>query len=73
MTLLRWLTFLFGSLAVTLTFLPFWIYLFISSDASIFSAVAFPHWEVLIMLVSQFSLAFDQTQNGMCPLSLHGL
>ena len=29
MTLLRWLTFLLGSLAVTLTFLLFWIYLFL--------------------------------------------
>ena len=53
--------------------IPAFLDLFIYSDGSIFSAVAFPHWEVLIMLVSQFSLAFHQTQNGMCPLSLHGL
>ena len=40
-TLLRWLTFLLGSRAVTLTVLLFWI-LFISFDASICSTVAFP-------------------------------
>ena len=40
MTLLRWLTFLLGSLTVTLTVLLFWIYL--SSDTSICSTMAFP-------------------------------
>ena len=40
MTLLRWLTFLLGSLTVTLTVLLFWIYFF--SDTSICSTMAFP-------------------------------
>ena len=40
--LLRWLTFLLGSLTVTLTVLLFWIYfLFLSTDASICSTMAF--------------------------------
>ena len=40
MTLLRQLTFLLGSLIVTITILLFWIYLFL--DASICSTMAFP-------------------------------
>ena len=39
--------------------------LFISSDASICSAMAFLHWEILIMLLSQFPLTFHQIHNGM--------
>ena len=38
--------------------------LFISSDASIWSAMTFLHWEILTIL-SQFPLTFCQTQNGM--------
>ena len=38
--------------------------LFISSDASICSTMAFPHWEILIML-SQFPLTFHQIHHGM--------
>ena len=38
--------------------------LFISSDASICSAMAFP-WEILILLLSQFLLTFHQIHNGM--------
>ena len=41
MNLLRWLTFLLGSLTLTLTVLLFW-FLYISSDASICSTMAFP-------------------------------
>ena len=41
MTLIRWLTFLFGSLTMTLTVL-FFIYLFISCDARICCTIAFP-------------------------------
>ena len=38
----RWLTFLLAFLAVVLTVLLFWIYVFFSSDASICSTMAFP-------------------------------
>ena len=38
--------------------------LFLSSDASICSTVAFP-WEILMMLLSQFLLTFHQIHNGM--------
>ena len=42
MTLLRLLTFLLGSQTVILIVLLFWIYFFLSSDASICSTMAFP-------------------------------
>ena len=38
--------------------------LFLSSDTSICSTMAFP-WEILIMLLSQFLLTFHQIHNGM--------
>ena len=38
--------------------------LFISFDASICSTMAFPHWEILIMLF-QFPLTFHQIHHGM--------
>ena len=63
MTLLRWLTFLHGSLTVILTVLLFWIYLFLLTQ--VFVVQWLWHWEILIMLLSQFSLNFRQTQNGM--------
>ena len=37
--------------------------LFLSSDASICSTMAFPSLEILIMLLSQFPLTFKSTQN----------
>ena len=55
LSLLRWLTFLFGSLADSHSFACF--ALFISSDASICSTMALPLWESLIM--SQFPLTFQ--------------
>ena len=60
--LLRWLTFLRGSLTVTITILLLWIS--ICSDASIYSTRPFLHWEIL-MLLFQFPFTFHQTQNGM--------
>ena len=39
--------------------------LFLSSNATIYSTMASPHWEVLIMLLSQFPLTFHQINNGM--------
>ena len=38
--------------------------LFLFSDASISSAMAFPH-EILIMLLSQFRLTFHQIHNNL--------
>ena len=59
MTLLRWLTFLFGSQAVILIPLLFWIYFFLVLQY--FSL----HLEILIMFLSQFPLTFYQIHNGM--------
>ena len=39
--------------------------LFLYSDASICSKMAFLHWKILIMLLSQFPLTFHQIHNGM--------
>ena len=39
--------------------------LFLSSDASIYSTMAFPPLGILIMLLSQFPLTFHQIHNGM--------
>ena len=64
MTLLRWLTFPLGSLAVTLRGLFFWISFFFS-DTSTCSKMTFPHWETLIMLLSQFTLNFCQSHKRM--------
>ena len=61
MTLLRWLTFLLGLLTITLTVLPFWFYIFLSSDSTLLSL----HWKILIIMLSQFLLTFQSTQNGM--------
>ena len=59
MTLLRWLTFILGSLTVTLTVLLFWIYL--SSDPRICSIMTFSPLGILMWL-SQFPMTFHQTQ-----------
>ena len=49
MTLLRWLTFLLGSLTVTLTVLLFWIYLFLLVLVFVLQWFSF-HWEILILI-----------------------
>ena len=68
LTLLRWLTFLLKFLTVTVKVLLFWISFFLSSDTTISFNMAFPHvslMEILIiMLLSQFSLNFPQTQKA---------
>ena len=63
-TLLRWLTFLLGSLAMTLTILLFWTYLVLLALVFVQQWLSL-HWEILIMLLSQLLLTFRQTQNGM--------
>ena len=64
MTLLRWLTFLLRSLTVALTVLLFWIYFFFLTPVFVLQWFFF-HWEILIILLSQFSLALQQTQSRM--------
>ena len=44
---------------------PTLLHLFISSDASICSTMASLHWEILIMLLSQFPLTLHQIHNDM--------
>ena len=62
MTLLRWLTFLLGSLTVTVKVRLFWIYLFLLTLAFVLQQISL-HWETLIILLPQFPLNFHQTQN----------
>ena len=64
MTLLRRLTFLLGSQTVILIVLLFWIYLFVLTLVSVPQWRSL-HWEILIMLLTQFPLTFDQTHNVM--------
>ena len=63
MTLLRWLTFLLGSQTVILIVLLFWIYFFLLMLVFVLQWLSF-HWEILIMLFSQFPLTFHQIHNG---------
>ena len=53
MTLLRWLTFLLRSQTVIFTVLLFWIYLFLLMLVFVKQWLSL-HWEILIMLWSQF-------------------
>ena len=64
MTLLRWLTFLLGTLTVTFTVLLFWISFFLLTLVFVLQWLSL-HWEILIRLLSQIPLTFHQTQNGM--------
>ena len=58
MTLLRWLTFVLGSLTVTITVLLFWIYLVLLMLAFVLQRLSL-HWEILIILLSKFPLIFQ--------------
>ena len=62
-TLLRLLTVLLRSLIVTLKVLLFWIYLFLLTLVFVPQWLSL-HWEILILLLSQFPVAFHQTQMG---------
>ena len=64
MTLLRWLTFLLGSQTVILIVLLFWFYLFLLMLVFLLQWLSL-HWEILIMLLSQFPLTFHYINNGM--------
>ena len=59
----RCLTFLLGSQTVILMVLPFWIYFFLLTRVFVLQWLSL-HWEILIMLLSQFSLTFHQIHNG---------
>ena len=63
MTLLRWLTFLLGSQTVILIVLLFWIYLFLLMILFVLQWLSL-HWEILIMLLSQFPLIFQLIQDA---------
>ena len=66
MTLLRWLTFLLGSLTVILIVLLFWIYLFLLMLVFVLEWLSL-HWKNLIMLLYQFPLTFQLIHTGMPP------
>ena len=61
MTSLRWLTFLLGS--QILIVLLFWIYFFLLTLVFVLQWLSL-HWEILIMLLSQFPLTFQLIHNG---------
>ena len=63
-TLLRKLTFLLGYQTVILTVLLFWIYFFLLTLVFVLQWLSL-HWEILIMLLSQFQLTFHHIHNGM--------
>ena len=63
MTLLRWLTFLHGSQTVILIVLLFWTYFFLLTLVFVLQWL-FLLWEILIMLLCQFPLTFQQIHNG---------
>ena len=62
-TLLRRLTFLLGSQTVIFAVLLFYIYFFLLKLAFVPQWLSL-HWEILIMLLSQFSLTFHHIHNG---------
>ena len=64
-TLLRWLTFLLGSLTVALSILLFWTYFFLLRLVFVLQWLSL-YWEILIIFLSQFSRTFLQTRNEMC-------
>ena len=63
--LLIWFTFFFGSLPVTLTFLLFWICLFLLKLVIVYNGFASTGKFMFFMLFSQIPLAFLHTQKGM--------
>ena len=68
MTSLKLLTFLLGSMIVTLIVLLFWTYLFLLMLVFVLKWL-FLHWQILVMLLSQFPLTFCQFQNRMPHLT----
>ena len=64
MTLLRWLTFLFVSQTMILIVQLFWINFFLLTLVFVLQWFSL-HWEILIILLSQFPWTFHQIRNGM--------
>ena len=64
LTLLRWLTFLFVFQTVILIVLFFWISFFLLLLVFVLQCLSL-HWEILIILLSQFPFTFHQIHNGM--------
>ena len=64
MTLLSWLFILVGSLIVILRILFCWIYFYRLMQVFVLQELVL-HWKILVMLLSQFALTFNQTQKGM--------
>ena len=64
MALLRWLTFLLRSQIVIFKVLLFSIYLFLLTLVFVLQWLSL-HWEILIMLLSQFPLTFQLIHNRM--------
>ena len=63
MTLIIWLTYLLGSLAGTLTFLLFWIYLFLLT--LVFALQWLPlHWEILDHAIVSVFIDFLSNPKG---------
>ena len=62
MTLPRWLTFLHGFQTVILIGLLSWISFFLLTQVFVLQCLTL-HWEILIMLLSQFPLIFHQIHN----------
>ena len=69
MILLRWSTFLLGSLVLTLSFMLFWIDLFLLDLIFVLKWLLL-HWEILIML---FYYWLSVKLKGGCPLSCQSL
>ena len=64
MILPRWLIFLLGFLTMILTVLLIWSYFFLLMQVFVLQWL-YLHWEILMMLLSQFPLTFYQTHNKM--------
>ena len=62
-TLLRCLTFPLESQTVILIVQLFWIYLFLQTLVLVLQWLSL-HWEIVIMLLSQFPMTFYQIHNG---------
>ena len=73
--LLKWLvTFLLGSQTLILIALLFWIYFFLLMLVVVLQWLSL-HWEILVMLLSQFPMTFCPSikfTTG-CPVSSHSL
>ena len=63
MALLRWLTLLLGSQTMILTVLLFWIHFYLLTLVFVLQWLSL-HWEILIMLLSQFPLTFQLIHNS---------